>query len=49
MGTKYAPAYTNIFMRKFEKKYIFQKIKDTSTLYLRYINKTFTTWTGSLN
>ena len=41
MGTKCAPSYANLFMGKFEKKYIYNRIKNKSKLYLRFIDDIF--------
>ena len=47
MGTKCAPSYANLFMGKFEKKYIYNRIKNKSKLYLRFIDDIFMIWTPS--
>ena len=47
MGTKCAPSYANLFMGKFEKKYIYNRIKNKSKLYLRFIDDIFIIWTAS--
>ena len=47
MGTKCAPSYANLFMGKFEKKYIYNRIKNKSKLYLRFIDDIFMIWTSS--
>jgi len=47
MGTKCAPNYTNIFMRRFEEKFIYPKINGLSILYLKYIDDIFLVWTSS--
>jgi len=41
MGTKCALNYANIFMGRFEEKYIYPKINGLSILYLRYIDDIF--------
>ena len=38
MGTICAPSYANIFMGKFEEKFIYPYIKDLGSLYLRYVD-----------
>ena len=43
MGTIYPLPYVNIFMVKFETKYIYQLMKQTSILYLRYNDDIFNT------
>lgn len=47
MGTICAPSYANIFMAKFEEKYIYPYIKELSLLYLRYTDDIFIIWKGS--
>ena len=47
MGTICAPVYANIFMGKFERKYIYPLTKDKSILFLRYINDIFMVWIKS--
>ena len=47
MGTICAPAHANIFMAEFEQKYVYPLVKDTSILYLRYIDDIFMVWTKS--
>ena len=48
MGTKCAPSYANIFMGQLESKNIYDKIKDKSLCYLRYIDDIFMIWIGTL-
>ena len=47
MGTKCAPSYANIFMGQFEAEKIYEKIKDRSLRYLRYIDDIFMIWIGT--
>ena len=47
MGTICAPAYANIFMDHFERKYIYPFLDGLSIGYLRFIDDIFFTWTGS--
>ena len=46
MGTICAPAYTNIFMDHFERKYIYPFLEGFSLSYLRFIDVIFFIWTG---
>lgn len=48
MGTKCAPSYANLFMGIFEENHIYNRIKNKSLLYLRYIDDIFIIWTASL-
>ena len=47
MGTKCAPSYANIFMGQLETNIIYDKNKDKSLRYLRYIDDIFMIWIGS--
>ena len=47
MGIISAPAYANIFMDHFERKYIYPFLERFSLSYLRFIDDTLFTWTGS--
>ena len=47
MGTICAPAYANIFMDHFERKYIYPYLREKSLIYLRYIDDIFFIWTGN--
>ena len=47
MGTICAPSYVNIFMSKFEEKYIYPLIKEKSVLCWHYINNIFIVWIKS--
>ena len=47
MGTICAPTYTNVFIAKFELKYISPYIKDKTKKFLRFIDDLFMIWTGS--
>ena len=47
MGTLCAPSYANIFMGKFELKFINPFIKDKTLLYLGYIDDLFFVWKGT--
>ena len=47
MGTTCAPAYTNIFMDHFERKYIYPFLEGLSLSYLRFIDDILFIWTGS--
>ena len=47
MGTKCAPSYANIFMGKFEEKYIYPRILGKTRLYLRFIDDLFFIWKGT--
>ena len=47
MGTICAPSYANIFMANFEAKHIYPYIKETSLIYLRYIDDIFMIWKGT--
>ena len=49
MGIICASSYANIFMGKFEEKFIYPYIKDLSSLYLHYIDDIFMIWTGIKN
>ena len=48
MGTICAPAYTNIFMAKFEEKHIYQYIHGRALLFLGYIDDKFMIWNEEL-
>ena len=48
MCTKCAPFTANIFVGKFEEKYIYPRIKTKSVLYLRYIHDIFLIYTGTI-
>ena len=47
MGTKCAPACTNIFMASFESKFIYPYIKENVITFLRFIDDLFMIWTGT--
>ena len=47
MGTACATSYANIFMARFEQKYIHPFIKGKVDLYLRYIDDIFFIWKGT--
>ena len=47
IGTICAPAYANIFMDHFERKYIYPFLQGLSISYLRFIDDIFFIWTGS--
>ena len=47
MGTFCVLAYTNIFMPEFEQKCIYPLIKDTSIIFLHYIDDISMVWTKS--
>ena len=49
MGTICAPPYANIFMGKFEEKYLYPLLHSKGRLYLRYIDDIFLIWTGTKN
>ena len=46
-GTKCAMSYANLCIGKFEKKYIYNRIKNKSKLYLKFIVDIFMVWTAS--
>ena len=48
MGTICAPNYTNIFMGKFEKTYIYPYRIQFSNFYCRFFNDIFFIWNGTL-
>ena len=47
MGTKCAPSYANVFMGKFEERYIYPLIEKLSNFYLRFIDDIFSKCTGT--
>ena len=47
MRTPCAPSYANIFMARFEEKYMYQFIKHKIDLYLRNIDGIFFIWKGT--
>ena len=47
IGTICAPAYANIFMNHFQRKYIYSFLEGFSLSYLRFIEDIFFIWTGS--
>ena len=47
MGTKCAPNYANLFMGVFEQNHIYNRIKNKSMLYLRFIDDIFFIWTST--
>ena len=47
MGTICAPPYANLFMGKFEEKYIYPLLASKGGLYLRYIDDIFLVWNGT--
>ena len=47
MSTKCAPCYANIFMENFEESFIYPKMKDLQSYYLRYIDDIIVIWTSS--
>ena len=47
MRTIFAPAYGNIFMDHFERKYIYPFLEGLSQSYLRFTDDIFFIWTGS--
>ena len=47
MGTKCAPSYANIFMGRFEEKFIFPLLKNLRDFYLRFIDDIFLIWNGT--
>ena len=47
MGTICAPAYTNILMGQFDRKYIHPLLEGLSLSYLRFLDDIFFIWTGS--
>ena len=48
MRTICAPNYANIFMRKFEKTYIYPYINQFSNFYCRFIDDIFFIWNGTV-
>ena len=48
-GNNLRPSYANIFIGKFEEKFIYPYVKDPSSLYLRYIDDIFMIWIGTKN
>ena len=48
MGTICAPNYTNFFMAKFEKTYIYPYLNQFSNFYCRFINDIFFIWNGTI-
>ena len=48
MGTKLAPSYANLFVTKFEEKYVYT-YPQQSTLWKRFTDDTFLIWIHSLN
>ena len=49
MGTKCATGYANIFMSRFEERFIYPRINDKCPLYLRYIDDIFIIWQGTID
>ena len=47
MGTVCAPNYANIFMRKFERNFIYPCVQTFSNFYCRYVDDIFLLWNGS--
>ena len=47
MGTTCTPSYANIFMTSFAAKHIYPYIKESSLLYLKYIDDIFMIWKGT--
>ena len=47
MGTKCAPPYASLFMGWFEKAYIYPRIQQHISMYVRYIDDIFFVWKGT--